>query len=557
MFREPFAPLTAAAFALILGSPPHAHAAADGLFRLEDHVAADFHRRYLSVEPYLDWNQDRNEDGPRIDKRVSDADGTHAKLRLTYGSERFSQALSWKLSNGIGLGWNGEENTSRYRSLSSFGPYWTGSVQEGSGFDYTLFSRLYAQWYATDGIFLSPWVTADIHHAPSLISERRGWQISDSFQNDSLEFLGTRGDIRAGQFHFDFKARLAFGYGRIQDVRFAETALFLLDKLSGTLGRTIAFDSGTMRELEARLESRRKLRPFYDARMAAIYDMESVLEFLHEKRPDDPISHRAVLEMADEWNYAGRHERKSGWEIRAFPFFGYSWDDSETRYRRTSYSIRAPKDPLPDEAALETAALASKGPDTVEGERAYHGSTTLGAGLSAAYHRPWRRFYQFDVSAYSHLGIAENEHGANPLGNYSTGFDWNRKYISYGYPSLDLGYTASVSWYPSTRTTVTGYLQGNCVRKWDYLDGNSGLPMLDSADFHQFYIGYGQSLGVFADYFLGPRLVFKVGIDERSDWYRSRDEIIGAPWQFGTTGELRRSWYTRRFAHAGLTYYLF
>ena len=559
MFREPSAPVSVSilAFALNLVSPPHAFAAEDGMFRLEDHVPADFHRRYLSLEPALDWNQDRNEDGSQQVKRVSDAGGRHAKLRMTYGSERFSQALSWKLSNGLGLGWNGDDYASRFRSLDSLSPYGTGSVQDVSGFDYTAFSRLSAQWYATDGIFLSPSGSADFHQAPRKDSEARRWQISDSFLDDSLDFLGDRGSTRTGHLRFDFRASLALGYGRIQDVRIAETALFLLDKLSGTLGRTIAFDAGTMRELEARLETRRKLRPFYDARMSAIYDMESVLQFLHEKRPDDSISHRAVLEMADEWNYGGRHERRSGWEIRAFPLVGYTWEDSESRYRRTSYSIRAPKDPIPDEAALESAALASSGPDTVERERAYFGSTSLGAGLSAAYHRPWRRFYQFDVSAYSHLSRVENEHGANPRGNYPTDFDWSRNYIGYAYPRLDLGYAASVSWYPSTRTTVTGYLQGYWRRKWDYLDGNSGLPMLDSADFHQVYIGYGQTLGVAADYFLGPRLVFRAGLGERSDWSRSRDEILGAPWNFSTPGELQRSWYTRRFAHAGLTYYLF
>lgn len=559
MFRDTFASVCASvtAFALILGASPQAFAAGDSSFRLEDHIPADFHRRYLSLEPRIDWNRDRNEDGFGMSQGISAMDRMQANLRLTYGSERFTQAFSWKLSHGAGLGWNGDDNTSRNRSLNSFGPYWTGSVQEESRFDYTVFSRISAQWYATDRIFLSPSWEGDIYHNPSRSSQGRVWQLYNSDPDDSLEFTGSRNSNRASNFNTDFNARLALGYGRIQNVRFAETALFLLDRLSGTLGRAVAFDARTMRDLEARLEARRKQRPFYDRRMAAIYDMESVLEFLKETRPDDSISHRAVLEMADEWNYPGWHERRSGWEVRAFPFAGYKWNETHSRNRRTSYSISAPPGWPADEAALERAAMAAAGPDTVRKERGYHGTATLGAGLSAAYQRPWRRFYQFEASAFSRLSRVEEEHGSRPSAEYATGIDRSVQYLNYAYPMLEMGYIASVSWYPSSRTSVTGYLNGYLKRKWDYLEGRCGLAEFDSAGFSLFHFGYSQSVGVRADYFLGPRLVLRAGLEERSNWYRTRDEINGAPWEYGSPIDRQRTWSTRWVANTGLIYYLF
>ena len=137
------------------------------------------------------------------------------------------------------------------------------------------------------------------------------------------------------------------------------------------------------------------------------------------------------------------------------------------------------------------------------------------------------------------------------------GFDRSLYYVNFAYPVLDLGYAASVSWYPSTRTSVTGYLNGAWKRKWDYLAGRCGLAEFDSADFSQSYSGYSQSLGVSAYYFLGPRLNLKAGLEERTNWFRSRDEINGAPWDYGSPIDFQRSWSSRWVASTGLVYYLF
>jgi hypothetical protein len=77
---------------------------------------------------------------------------------------------------------------------------------------------------------------------------------------------------------------------------------FRLDRIRAATGRGIRLAPEEVNALEAHLEARRQQRPFYDARMASIYDLEGIDAFPiipDGSRRSTPSGHSAKNTLCD------------------------------------------------------------------------------------------------------------------------------------------------------------------------------------------------------------------------------------------------------------------
>lgn len=531
-------------------------------FPLEDYVPADYHQHYLSVIPDLNWNVYSSTDDYPVEWRERTFDSYTTRLRLNQGSEKFAQEAAWKVSNGLSLDMSGQGNdngTRRPLGLPWIESYHTD--QDQGSVRYDAFSRISGNRYLFGAWFIAPSSELDLTHIPLSGGKDKGWTLGTTRGlGDSTQFRLTRGESEGNVLNLGVDARLAAGYGRVQDVTFAETGLFLLDRISEAMGRKITLDKSGMHDLQAFMEARRKLRPFYDYRKAAIHDLESMVEFIRKHAGTEALPARAILEMSDEWYHSGRHRRSSGWEVRAFPFLKWSWRESSSSHLQREYSRTLPLGAPVNADSLVR--LVSGQPPTGfrrQDFRQFDGETSFGAGARASYRRPWRRFYQFELSGHSRFTRVGTENGeeqkTDTLENAESPF--TGRYLKIEYPYLEAGWLASAAFFPNSRTSVSADLQGEWWRKMDYLGSKARLTETFGRSPNQKAVSYWQSLGLEADYFLSHRLILRMGIHGSNDWRYSQDEYGRTIWEGDRETPVSESWNPRFGADAGLTYYLY
>jgi hypothetical protein len=532
-------------------------------FLLEDYVPADSHRHYLSITPDFHWDAGEGKDeGPR--QRINWGNGRlQPNLVLNQGSERVAQGFSWSVSNTLAAqGSDSEDSTyirdaitpalplPRNKSLNS---------TEDRRWFLNALTRTSAKWYPAGRLSISPAFDATITLMPDRETVNRNWAITAP-EGDSVRYGETHTHTGSDNVQLNLGVRTDIGYGRIQDVRFAESVLFLLDRLSEALGRDIELDPGTLHELHANVEARRKLRPFFDLRQSAIYDMESILQFLKERFPGETMSSRAILEMADEWDYAWRRPRESGWEIKAYPFARSAWNDNNTRFRSTIRNVAFAEGTHVDGDSLFHSDLAdTPGNPGRESFRRYTSETGFGLGISADYKRPWRRFFQFNLSAFAQWSRVGEEYGTDQNIAASGSIPESHQYrnLAFAYPMIESGFEAGASWFPSTRSSLRAYLKGEGRRKQDYLGSKVEIAEAAGIPLRQKFISYAHTLGLNAEYFFGPRLVLRLSGYQRTNWSLSEDELNDTPWDYGPPPHSMESWYPQMNVDLGLTYYLF
>lgn len=523
--------------------------------KLEDYVPADFHRRYLSAEPRLSWNENESETEMGLFRRKTSNDWRFGALHLKHGSERFSQDFRWRIDCGSGLDFNGygngEEDRRKEITSSSYS-----QSREDANFRYSAFTRLYAQEYLRGRFFVAPGFAADWHHSPEGGGEYSSWWLAPySIAGDSSRFIRYHTGTDLDEIRLSGNARLEAGFGRIQDVRFAETGLFILDRLAETTGQPLALDAAGMRELEAAVEARRKQRPFLDFRRAAIYDLETVAAFLQERRGGEALPARTVLEMADEWHYGGMHSRKSGWEAKAYPFAEWRWNEVEETSHNWEWTANVPGLARPD-SLLRAADAAAPAPRRTRYKR-FDAEKTLGAGARADWHRPWRRYWQFNAMAFGRAARVEKEMGekriSDSAGTATAGY---RPYIEFVYPAFEAGASLEAAWYPDSRSSLSATAGLGWSRTLDYLGSKASLSAHLGETPVRKTVSARPSLLLSGEYWVSPRMIATCKAEYAYHWNDGQGAIeylpeYGRPLDAGwTSGSSLR-------LDASLRYYLF
>lgn len=532
-------------------------------FPLEDYVPADFHRRFLSVSPNLSLNLSGHEqEGPGTGYEASRAD-RGLGLGVNYGSSRQSQALRWDVSTGGGFHAHGEGDESDDRGTSSpanLSVY--GHEGDSRSLGGNAFARLSGQWFVRERFFLGAAGTADFQLSP--VGERNGsdWRLGPpTASGDTATFFASRSASESEDVFVQAGFRVAAGVGRIQDVTFAETGMFLLDRLAEATGNRLRLDKERMRDLEAFVEARRKRRPFYDSRRAATHDLESVDLFLREKAGMAALPARAVLEMADEWRHAGRMRRKSGHETRLFPFARASWRDYRSEYDRHEHVRAVPLDSARDPGKL-VPGDAAPGAWAFQRNvrREYRGMSVLGVGLESAWHRPWRRFWQLDVEAWGRNALERVEAGERSRQDTGTApaipASETVEYLEYVHPRLEYGARCGAAWLPTSRTLLRANVEASFDLKLDYLDP-SGVDHLFTHQPEQEALRETYRLGLNGEYHLSDRLTAFSWFQASFQRFDAKDEAEPGFDEYGNQATDREGSAIRLDLSAGLRYYLF
>lgn len=524
-------------------------AAAVEPLKLEDYVPADFHRQYLSVQPRLSWvNSESDMEMDAFSRHTSNA-GPSAFLQLQHGSERFTRDFRWRIDCGSELDANrGENHVRDMRPAAEASSFSQTTVD--ARFRYSAYTRLSAQKYLRGDFFLAPALGADWQHTPaSTYDNDSWWAYPEGFPGDSIMFNRSRSDDDQNGIRTSGKARVDAGIGRIEDVRFAETGLFILDRIAETTGKPLGLDAQGMRELEAAVESRRKQRPFLDFRRATIFDLETVAKFLQERRGGEALPARAILEMADEWHYGGMHSRKSGWEAKVYPFVEWTWNDNHESSVTWRTSRTVASKPVPDGDSLARVLDAGLGALTKGTVRRFDAERTFGAGARLDWNRPWNRFWQFNAMAYVRAARVAKEFGDER----APGDD---RYIEFAYPVFEAGASLEAAWYPDSRTSLSTTGSLGWTRNLDYLGSKSTLTAHLGETPVRRILSVHPALRCNGEYWLSPRMTANGLAELAYDWNETRGAIEYLP-SFGQRTE--RGWISgasTRF-DAGLKYYLF
>jgi hypothetical protein len=445
-------------------------------FRLEDYEPAPFRRHYLSLTPGVSWQSNTNrQDGDTLRMESSTGSGSPS-LGASFGSQAWDPSREWKLAANVrvaGSGYGSRNRTGpegdRQPDPSDGGWQGNGGASLGGSADAAYRKYLGRRW------FLEPSARGSLDHNPRARSRGRAWDRSFLYApSDSAVF--TYRTFRSSWYRNGEEASLGFaiGFGRIREVGFAATGLFMLEHLPPGDAAAAHMDLQGMRELEAYLEERRKARPFLDRRRAAIYDMASVNRFL-EGRGGARIPAEALLAMADEWSNPSPIPRRSGWEAKTYPFIRGSWADNRGWDEQKTWSEIRPG----SESERASVAAATAGPEDrygVSRSRSFQGARELGWAAAWEFQKPWRRHFQFGMGADSRYSEIREELGSS----YRTN-DWPfpgtaySAYLEQRYTALAGKAEATAAWIPGSRSWTQASWSARAGWKGNQAPINAGL----------------------------------------------------------------------------------
>jgi hypothetical protein len=517
-------------------------------FPLKDYVPVDFFRQDFSVSPMFSLSSsNRMVESKTGGSENADLNGD-GKINLHHDYLSYSQAHEFSGTSEVEL--HGSPSSSANKPIYKSNSYsWGDMSQENTRLSLTAFSNHVGKWYLTEkfslGARIEPKVIIEPKNRNS--SDGRSFRIDEPANVDSVSFYINQDNSQSESRFFELRGAVSVGYGRIHNVTFAARILFLLDRIHERTGKAVLLNLAEMVQLETFVESRRRGRPFYDSRLADIFDVESIDIFLRKKVGVEYFSAGVILEMADEWHYAHWQERLSGWEIKFSPYFQTQFQDASYSSNSETYFKRVPVDQL--DTKKEFLALTK---DTLGRFSTNHftrdyfkGDAIAGLMANISYNLPYHRFYQANGSLTSRFEKRRVETGATisqirePL-LINDLIRWDLpNHLAFEYPVADLGLNLVCYFFPSSRTSMSLTENTSYQVKFDYtgnkqeLTANMGrVPYQDSRILKSslelkvdYFLGHRLRLDVFGGYFYTNSHIQDTKPDE-IDWYSVQDNGI-------------------------------
>ncbi len=537
-------------------------------FPLSSYVPTDYFRHYLMVSPMLrSQYYGMNKVFNSYDQSKYNNQNGDLQLSIHHEYKKYNHYFEFSGTSDL-LG-----RESSYFSSNEYGlemPSYEGKINSfhASDFNYEFKTNNAGRWYYRENTFLSYLLKLEFNQRPwdKNRSDTRRIYPLPPYSQDSLVLNLENSMDNSDTHRISVDGTFPVGFGRINDVSFPARIYFILERIQQRTNKKIILDIPAMNRLQSLVETRRKERMFVDTRAADIYDIETLAQSLSEKSGLDHLPAGAILEMADEWSYSQRQNRKSGWDIKAFPYFRFEFDGSWRNTKSTSHFDTLTMAQIDTRAKI--LALDSKTIGNESGNEywnsSYLGTRRFGLGMAFAYEKPIHRFYQFSASASARL---EKFNGASRERNRSTFYDSelpansafkSSKKLQYEFPAAESEGNFNLSWYPSTRTTFG--LSGTADYRVQFDYTGSKKEMTDSIgripyqDVRRLNIT-GQFYG---NYFLSPRLGLLSGINFNKSIWHTKDGLMD-----GIQGEsiYQASVESGRFSNYGfncsIQYYLF
>jgi hypothetical protein len=310
-----------------------------------------------------------------------------------------------------------------------------------------------------------------------------------------VDYDEERTGYRTKRLNADLRFAPAVGVGRVRDVTYAAVALAMLDRIDA---RPVS--AAQIQHFAAHVESRKRRRS-YDSRLALIRDIHSLHDFLGEKNVAGELTDLHVLELVDQWLYGFRQERSAGFELCLQPGIAYRkdrWWEDESTSNRTSH--------LPAESDLTVTELRDWNPGGAFDHFSDRNETTTRhtspyLELNLAYARPLGRYLQLEADALSRGMVTMASYSSV---NTTSDSSWT-DHTSSSFPAMILESTITLSWYPTTRTTMTAGFSSTYDREFDYIEAPRDItaPHHDRRD-----LRIGPLLRF--DYYVSPRLSWRL-----------------------------------------------
>lgn len=330
--------------------------------------------------------------------------------------------------------------------------------------------------YDTDGIF----------HETNIHFQYLHYNIKEDYWDQTWFTDGTIGDVEYMNKYnsHDLTAYfpLKIGKGRIEQVQDARHAVYLFDELFKQ--NRISQDKSPEEIIAfAELISSLKNQRFFDSRIRRIHELEAIDSFLVANEYVLNGDIRYFTTLSDYWAFGNRPIRESGKRFSASITPGYT-------YKRST--------------ELEN-------PQSTEDIGSSLSAFIISGGIDWEKERPinlrWQNSWHFQASGGMLKGTIVNDPGT---------YSYDSKMVV---PSIHIGFTQTIAYYPNTRTNVMFTYAANLVE------------LIDKTDFENDQLGVGggggqAAINLSANYYISPKFRLNVSASLKNIWQYSENEVI-------------------------------
>jgi hypothetical protein len=261
----------------------------------------------------------------------------------------------------------------------------------------------------------------------------------------------------------------------------------------------------------ARCIEKSRRRRIFDSRLAFIENIGTIADFFTDNRLTEQLSPRAVLELADLWNYVFHQQRSRGYSVMVYPEIYHSRERVRELRQSSECLVHLPEPPKienNDRNDVSTGEFSTSeyGDKEITGELAYR------LNVHARYEYPISRNVQLSMDA---LGTAAIRRQWSVV--YKTTETVFPDHYRTMQPRVGVSEMVRLSWYPNTRTTFSLSQTAEYARDFDYYDlfrkENGQKSSFGRSDFDDRNLKI--ALNGSIEYYFSPRLLVEctMGLD--------------------------------------------
>ena len=491
------------------------------MYELEDYIPPAYKYSSLTIQPKINfdgrnWAKSSKTEyyGEFKYPKSSSETGLSSEtvnLSMLHRLDYFSGTIEFFYSNNFGFDLS---NSSSYNFYSEeWSSYYNGthSSYEEKNINYFTKIKKNLYYYPKKIFFFGFSFSPDIRQAPYDFSNRVYKSINNYSASDSSTYHYSRNKRRSNIVNLSLTSDISIGFGRIYNVTNAIVALNMLDRIKALkVGKQPPVNTTAFAKYIDKLKHRRK----YETRVALIDDIDSVYSYLNHKGiVDDSFpTTRLIMELADQWQYAEKTIRESGFRIKIYPELNgvlywrrekqTSFEGYDSVQNKTNYTIDYMED------LYEINSEYSKSDDE-SGNHKIQGFICSDYTLK----KLLNRYVQFNIYILCKSGLVKLYKRYYPY--VSHGFDR-------AFPAGNIKAELSLGYYPNTRTNIILSIAADYYREWDYYMFDHPIskdPAINTVHDDR-KLGIKSSLSL--SYFINPRFNIIIGgdIDSKDNYSR-------------------------------------
>ena len=433
-----------------------------GTFQIRDYIPAPYKYRSLRVSPGLSFSGGNStSDAPYSSytdyyeyHNFGDNFGSSVNHRFAY----YSKSFEYYYSNYLNISYSGSKNKD-FDVWDSERIYYDEDKVRRFSYSSNIHNNLYKYFGKRffGGITFSP----NIRHTPYDLSVREDKRIIKNISNiDSSTYSYTRNDDKKHTVSVDLNCNISIGLGRINDVTYAVVALNMLDRINSLKkGKPVTADIQPFAQYIEKLKRKRK----YDLREALIDDIDSIYSYLKDKKVIDSCSStaRLIMELYDQWKYAGYPIRESGYKFKFYPecTVELNWNKVENKFIDGSRIVT-----FKDSYTMDYMEQLDEIDTGFSEETGDWGDHSINAFICSEYFlkKPLNRYFQFDTYLLGKFGFVRKY----DFYKYEVYPPFGKGNVAY--PTGEARISFIFGYYPNTRTRIRLSAYAEYLRDWDY-----------------------------------------------------------------------------------------